>query len=104
MGRRGYSTEFRRRVVDLVGAGRKVADVARDLEISEQIIYVWRRQDEIDRGVTTQGSPEPPPKSGQFRSTIMSSRRPGGRFAIQSIVEFIASRDHLKRIACGRLN
>jgi hypothetical protein len=37
MGRRGYSAEFRRRVVDLVAAGRKVRDVARDLGISEQI-------------------------------------------------------------------
>ena len=51
MGRRGYSAEFRRRVVDLVAAGRKVADVARDLGISNQIIYVWRRQDEVDRGL-----------------------------------------------------
>ena len=49
MGRRGYSTEFRRRVLDLVAAGPKVADVARDLGISDQIIYVWRRQDEMDR-------------------------------------------------------
>ena len=31
MGRRGYSPEFRRKVVDLVEAGRTVADVARDL-------------------------------------------------------------------------
>src|SRR5919202_4357408 len=51
MGRRGYSSEFRRRVVDLVAVGRKVADVARDLGISDHIIYVWRRQDEIDRGL-----------------------------------------------------
>jgi transposase-like protein len=51
MGRRGYSPEFRRRVVDLVAAGRKVADVARDLGISDQTIYIWRRQDEIDRGL-----------------------------------------------------
>ncbi len=50
MGRRGYSAEFRRRVLDLVAAGRKVTDVARDLGISDQIIYVWRRQYEIDRG------------------------------------------------------
>ena len=50
MGRRGYSAEFRRRVLDLVAAGRKVTDVARDPGISDQIIYVWRRQDEIDRG------------------------------------------------------
>src|SRR5919206_2627896 len=51
MGRRAYSAEFRRRVVDLVAAGRKVADVARDLGISDQTIYLWRRRDEIDRGL-----------------------------------------------------
>jgi transposase-like protein len=27
-----------------------VADVARDLQISDQSIYTWRRQDRIDRG------------------------------------------------------
>jgi transposase-like protein len=41
MGRRGYPPEFRRKVLDLVEAGRSVADVARDLEISEQSIYTW---------------------------------------------------------------
>ena len=51
MGRRGYPPEFRRRVLDLVEAGRKVADVARDLGISEQTIYLWRRQDRVDRGL-----------------------------------------------------
>lgn len=49
-GRRGYPAEFRRRVIDLLGTGRKVADVARDLGISEQAIYGWRRQERIDRG------------------------------------------------------
>jgi len=38
-------------VLDLVEAGRSVADVARDLEISDQSIYTWRRQDRIDRGL-----------------------------------------------------
>jgi len=51
MGRRGYLPEFRRRVLDLVESGRKVADVARDLGISDQTIYLWRRQDRIDRGL-----------------------------------------------------
>jgi transposase-like protein len=37
-------------VVDLLAAGRKVADVARDLGISEQAIYGWR-QERIDRGL-----------------------------------------------------
>jgi transposase-like protein len=51
MGRRGYPPEFRRKVLDLIEAGRKVADVARDLGISDQSIYTWRRQDRIDRGL-----------------------------------------------------
>ncbi|MFG1856437.1 transposase [Actinomadura geliboluensis] len=51
MGRRGYPPEFRRKVLDLLEAGRKVVDVARDLEISEQTVYLWRRQDRIDRGL-----------------------------------------------------
>jgi transposase-like protein len=51
MGRRGYPPEFRRRVLDLVDAGRKIAEVAHDLGISDQTIYTWRRQDRIDRGL-----------------------------------------------------
>ncbi len=47
---RGYPPEFRRRVLDLIASGRKVADVARDLGVSGQTIYNWRRQDRIDRG------------------------------------------------------
>src|ERR671915_1740450 len=47
---RGYPPEFRRKVLDLVKAGRPVREVARHLEISEQTIYVWRRQDLIDSG------------------------------------------------------
>jgi transposase-like protein len=51
MGRRGYPDEFRRRVLDLIASGRKIAQVADDLGISEQTIYTWRRQDRIDRGL-----------------------------------------------------
>jgi len=51
MGRRGYPPEFRRRVLDLLAAGRRVTDLARDLDVSDQTIYGWRRQEEIDRGL-----------------------------------------------------
>lgn len=51
MGRRGYPPEFRRKVLDLVEAGRPVVDVARDLGISAESIYTWRRQDRIDKGL-----------------------------------------------------
>lgn len=50
MGRPGYPPEFRRRVLDLIEAGRPIAEVAR-VQISDQTIYAWRRQDRIDRGV-----------------------------------------------------
>jgi transposase-like protein len=51
MGRCGYPAEFRRRVLGLLEAGRRVGQVAGDFGISEQTIYAWLRQDRIDRGV-----------------------------------------------------
>jgi transposase len=51
MGRRGYPPEFRRKVLDLVEAGRPIAEVAKALGISAQSISTWRRQDRIDRGL-----------------------------------------------------
>lgn len=56
MGRRGYPPEFRRRVLDLVASGRSVADVARDLGISEESVYTWRRQDRIGTHQSLHGS------------------------------------------------
>ena len=51
MARKGYPAEFRRRVIDLVEGGKRVAEVSRDLGISEQSIYAWRRQARIDVGL-----------------------------------------------------
>jgi transposase-like protein len=48
---RRYPPEFRRKVLDLLKAGRSVVEVAGDLEISTQTIYNWRRQDLIDSGL-----------------------------------------------------
>ncbi|WP_158854708.1 transposase [Saccharothrix deserti] len=45
-----YPPEFRRKVLDLVASGRRVAQVAADLDISDQTIYSWRRQELIDSG------------------------------------------------------
>lgn len=50
MAGRGYPAEFRRRAFDLVAAGKTVVEVARLLEVSDQSIYTWRRQELIDRG------------------------------------------------------
>ena len=51
MGRRGYPLEFRPKVLDLVEAGRPIAQVVKALGISAQSIYTWRRQDRIDTGL-----------------------------------------------------
>ena len=50
MARKGYPAEFRRRALDLVEAGKSVTEVARLLEVSNESIYTWRRQEQIDRG------------------------------------------------------
>jgi putative transposase len=69
MGRRGYPPEFRRKVLDLIDAGRKVTNIARDLGISTQTIYNWRRQDRIDRGL------EPGLSSGESAELLAARRR-----------------------------
>jgi transposase len=51
VGRRGYPPEFRRKVLDLVEAGRPTAEVATALGISDQSTYTWRRQGRTDRGL-----------------------------------------------------
>ncbi len=47
---RSYPAEFRRKVLDLLKAGRTVTQLSNDLQISGQTIYVWRRQEAIDNG------------------------------------------------------
>src|SRR5687768_14691294 len=47
---RRYSPEFRHKVLDLLKVGRAVSQLVNDLEISDQTIYNWRRQDLIDTG------------------------------------------------------
>jgi transposase len=68
VGRRGYPAEFRRKVLDLVESGRAVAEAATVLGISEQTIYLWRRQERIDSGV------EPGLTSAE-RAELTSARR-----------------------------
>ena len=48
---RTYDPEFRRRVLELVRAGRPVRVVAAELGLVEATVYRWKAQDLIDRGV-----------------------------------------------------
>ena len=69
MGRRGYPPEFRRKVLDLVEAGRPITEIAQALGISTQSIYTWRRQDRIDRGL------EPGLTSPEKSELVVAKRR-----------------------------
>ena len=57
-----YPSEFRDGAVALIKAGRSVAQTAIDLEIAQTTIYMWIKQNRIDRvelpGVTTSESKE----------------------------------------------
>ena len=48
---RSYPAEFRRKVLDLVEAGRPAAEIADQLGVTGQTIYSWRNQDLVDRGL-----------------------------------------------------
>ena len=54
-----HPAEFWRKVLDLVEAGRPMAEIVEKLGVSSQTIYDWRDQDLVDRGlspaVTTAG-------------------------------------------------
>jgi transposase-like protein len=63
-----YPPEFRRKVLDLLAAGRSVASLAADLGVSAQAIYDWRRQDAIDRGMA-------PGLSSTERAELKAARR-----------------------------
>ena len=45
-----YPEAFRRKVLDLVAAGRPIAQIAADLDISDQTVYGWRKQELVDTG------------------------------------------------------
>jgi transposase len=48
---RKYPVEFRRKVLDLIEAGKPVAEIAAQLGITAQTVHNWRNQDQIDRGL-----------------------------------------------------
>jgi transposase len=50
-----YSPEFRRRIIELVRAGRSPASLAKDFEPSAQTIANWVKQADLDDGRRTDG-------------------------------------------------
>ena len=49
--RRSFSEEFKRDAVDLVrSSGKTIAEVARDLDLTESALRAWVRQADVDAG------------------------------------------------------
>jgi transposase len=70
--RRGrYPREFRRDVAALViDQNRTVADVARELNLVEQTVHNWVRQERIDRGERAGLTSEEREELGQLRREV----------------------------------
>jgi transposase len=54
--RKRYTAEFKAQAVGLVGVGKPVSDVARDLGISEGVLYGWVRKDSQAAQLGSEGS------------------------------------------------
>jgi transposase len=70
-----YPEEFRRKVLDLVAAGRPVAQIAADLGISDQTIYIWRKQELIDAGSRPGATSEESAELKKLRREVSELRR-----------------------------
>ena len=77
-----YSPEYREMVLAQVRAGRRVAELADELEVSESTIHRWKTQDEIDRGervgVSTRRAPSCRQRGNGLRSLKPSWPPPNG--------------------------
>ncbi len=115
---KSYSPEFRRKVLDLLAAGRSVTDVAEDLGISGTCVYNWRKQDRIDRGEMAGLSTsertelvEARHRINALEAELAATKRakellkeavpPKGRFAI---IKVMANEGHSIKVSCRVLD
>jgi len=57
--RKSYPLEFRKKMVELVRAGRSPAELAREFEPTAQTIATWVAQADLDDGIRTDGLTTP---------------------------------------------
>ena len=50
-----YPAEYRRRIIELAGAGRSINELAREFEPSANAIRKWIKQAELDNGARRDG-------------------------------------------------
>ena len=71
---RRYAVEFRRKVPDLIEAGKAVAEIANQLGVTAPTAYNWRDQDLIDHGLCVGMSTSHSAELAAARSGSVSSR------------------------------
>ena len=81
-----YPSEFRRRALDLVRAGRPIAQVALDLQVSQSVLYSWLGQELIDAGFV-QGM------SSEQSAELTAARRRIRELESENLILRRASRD-----------
>jgi transposase len=70
-----YPPEFRRRLVELVRAGRTPESLAKEFEPSAPTIRAWARQDDLDKGTRTDGlTTEEQSELAQLRREVKTLR------------------------------
>lgn len=74
---RKYSDELRRRAIEeVIGRGRKIPEVARDLGISSpETLRKWVRQAEVDRGLKQGPTSEELAEIRQLRREVADQQR-----------------------------
>lgn len=84
-----YPPEFRRKVLNLLAAGRSVTEVAEALGISGACIYTLRKQNRIDRGelasLLLASEPTSPPPVGGSTQKIRRSAATRGTIAVPRV-------------------
>jgi len=89
-GSKRYPADFRRGVLDLVASGRSVTEVARDVGISNQTIYAWRRQEAVHAGLIAG------PTSAELAELVAARRRI--RELETELAELVAARRRIREL------